>query len=100
VSLPKALAPLFPDIDLVTLEPTRDSRLILARALEHGTLADVRWCIRRYGLARIRRFFREGGHAELSARTLAFWRVVLNAKEETWAPSRRSRLRSVAPWHD
>jgi hypothetical protein len=49
-------------------------------------------------LPRIHRFFREESHPEISPRTLALWRAALNAHDETWTRSRRSRLSSAAPW--
>jgi hypothetical protein len=100
VPIPRGVAWLFPEHDRTSLDPERDARLILARVLEHGRMADVRWCVRRYGLERIHRFLRDEGHPELSPRTLAAWRAALNAKDETWETSRRSRLRSAAPWID
>ena len=97
--VPKALAYLFPEHDVSEIDFDRDARLVLARVLEHGRLEDVRWCVHQYGLPRIHRFFREG-HSELSPRTIALWRAALDAKKESWAVSRRSRLRNVVPWPD
>lgn len=92
------MAWLFPDYDPSELDPERDRRLILARVLEQGRLSDVRWCVRRYGFSGIHEFLRAQAHPELSPKTLALWRAVLNAKHEAWPQSRRSRLRSAAPW--
>jgi hypothetical protein len=100
VSLPKSLAWLFPEHALRDLDAERDARLVLARLLEHGRLQDVRWAVKRYGLERIHRFFREESSPELSARTIGLWRVALGARDEPWATSRRSQLRSAAPWPD
>lgn len=96
--VPRSMAWLFPETTPARLDPERDARLVIARVVERGRLADVRWCMRRYGLDRIHRFFREEAHPELSPRTIALWRVVLDARKEPWATSRRSRLASSAPW--
>ena len=98
VVISRDLGWLFPELELSKLDVRRDARLILARVLEHGRLQDVRWCVRHYGLPRIHRFFREECHPEISPRTIALWRAVLNARDETWARSPRSRLSSAAPW--
>jgi len=52
----------------------------------------------RYGLERIHRFFRDEGDPEISPRTIAFWRLILDAREEPWATSRRSQRTNIAPW--
>ena len=96
--MPQSLAWLFPEYEIGDLDPERDARLILARVLEQGRLLEVRWAAQHYGLARIHRFFRDEAPAELSPRTIALWRVALKAKHEPWTTSRRSRLRSAAPW--
>ena len=98
MSAPLELGWLFPEYEVRHLDVRRDSRLILARVLEHGRLQDVRWCVQHYGLPAIHCFLRDESHPELSRRTLALWRAVLNAHDETWAEARRSRLGSVAPW--
>jgi hypothetical protein len=96
--LPRSLAWLFPEIDLRVIVPDRDARFILARVLESGRMEDVAWCVQHYGYDRIHLFFREEGDPSLSPKTVALWRLVLDARSEPWATSRRSRLRSVAPW--
>jgi hypothetical protein len=96
--LPRTFAPLFPEIDLRRLDVQRDARVVLARVLEHGRMEDVAWCVRHYGLDRIHTFFRDEGDPSLSPKTIAAWRLVLDARNETWVQSRRSALRSVAPW--
>lgn len=95
---PRAQHWLFWDVVPSRLEVKRDRDYILARVLEFGRLEDVRWVLSRYGVNGVHEFLRERGHPELSPRTIAFWRVVLNAKNEPWATSRRSRVTSVAPW--
>jgi hypothetical protein len=92
------MAWLFPETTLSKLDAERDARLVIARVVERGRLAEVRWCVGRYGLDRIHHFFRDEAHPEVSSRTIALWRVVFDAREEPWARSPRSRLASVAPW--
>lgn len=92
------MAWLFPEADRRVIEVERDSRYILARVLEFGRMQDVAWCVRRYGYDRIRTFFRDEGDPSLSQKTIALWRLALEAPNEKWATSRRSRLHKVAPW--
>jgi hypothetical protein len=90
---------LFWDVDFETVDAGEHADFVLARVLEFGRMAEVRWSIATYGVERIHRFLRDCGHPELSERTVAFWRAVLNAEEEEWAkppPWRRSR---IAPWN-
>ena len=98
MAIPRSLAWLFPEHQPSDLDPDRDARLILARVLEHGRMQDVRWCVGHYGMEGIHRFFRSEAHPEISTRTIALWRVALNAEEERWRRPRRSRLRNAAPW--
>jgi hypothetical protein len=98
VRLPRRLRWLFWDVAFDRLEVRRDAAFIVPRVLQAGCLADVAWLVRRYGLEHIHRFLRDQGHPELSPRTIAFWRVVLKAKEETWASPPAWRLTSGAPW--
>jgi hypothetical protein len=96
--MPRSLAWLFPEVALGALDPARDARFILARVLESGTLADVAWCVQRYGLVRIHEFFRDEGDPTLSPRTIALWRAALDARGESWKTSPRSHLDKAAPW--
>ena len=95
---PRAQQWLFWDVNAEELDVKRDRDYILARVLEFGRLTDVKWVLSRYGMSGVHEFLRDRGHPELSPRTLAFWRVVLKAKKESWATSARSRATSVAPW--
>jgi len=96
--LPSRLRWLFWNVDFNALDPERDANTILARVLERGRLEDVRWAMDSYGLDKVHAFFRDTGHPELTARTIAFWRVVLDAEEETWASTPEWRQSSSAPW--
>jgi len=98
--LPNELRWLFWEMDFESLDPERHADSILARVLERGRMAEVRWAIGYYGMSRIHRFFREVGHPELSDRTVAFWRAVFKAEDETWASPPAWRRNSSAPWID
>jgi hypothetical protein len=89
---------LFWNVAFDELDAERDADLILSRVLERGRLVDVRWAIRRYGLGRLRRFYREAPRPEISSRTRQFWRVALRAKEEVWPETPAFRRSSAAPW--
>lgn len=98
--MPEGLRWLFWEVDFDALETDRDADFVIPRVLEFGRLAEVRWAVGHYGLDRIHRFLREHGHPELSGRTLAFWRAVLKAEDETWASPSAWRRNSGAPWID
>ena len=85
---------LFWNVDFEKLDVIRDADFIR----ERGRLVDVRWAVDGYGLDRLRGFFRDAPHPELSPRTMRFWRVALDAEKEPWpAPSTWRRSSSV-PW--
>jgi hypothetical protein len=86
------------NVDFDELDVERDAELILGRVLERGRLVDVRWAVDRYGVERIRRFFRDAPRPELSPRTIRFWRVALGEQEERWPDPPAFRARSNAPW--
>lgn len=96
--LPAELRWLFWDVAADDIEPTRDADFVLARVLELGRLADVRWAVGFYGLHRIHTFLREGAAPELSDRTMAFWRALLGAEDEVWKSPPPWRRTSSAPW--
>jgi len=98
--LPNKVRWLFWEMDFASLDTERHADYILGRVLEQGRLEDVRWVIKRYGLERIHKFFREVPDPELSARTLAFWRCVFKAKKETWASPPAWRKNSRPLWVD
>jgi hypothetical protein len=90
----------FWDVDPLTLDLEADADYILARILEFGGIAEVRWALATYGRDRIHRFFREVGHPELSERTRTFWRAVFGAEEEEWASPPDWRTSRLGPWID
>lgn len=95
---PGAMRWLFWDVELADIDTRRDADYVLARILEHGTIADVRWVLATYGLERVHRFFREVGHPELSPRTLSFWRAFFKADDEEWAAPPTWRKTSGVLW--
>lgn len=100
MSLPEQMRWLFWNVDFDALDEEEHRDTILARVLERGRWEDVQWALECYGKRGIHRFLREVGHPELSRRTLRFWRVALDAKEETWASLPDWRRNSSAPWID
>jgi hypothetical protein len=98
--VPEALHWLFWNVDVRSLDTERDAAAILGRVLERGRMDDVRWAVRMYGLERIERFFREGGHPEISRRTRLFWRAALGVRRDAWPEPEASRASSAAPWID
>ena len=100
VRLPRGMKSLFWNVSFDRLDAERDVDLILSRVLERGRLKDVQWVVHRYGVDRIRRFFREAPRPEVSRRTRRFWRIALHAEEETWPDAPAFRQSSAAPWID
>ncbi len=98
--IPKPYHWLFWDTDARKLDTKQAQNYILPRVLEFGRLEEVRWIIATYGLDTIHAFLRDVGHPELSPRTLAFWRAVFKAQDETWASPPAFRKSSAAPWID
>ena len=98
MSPPEEVRWLFWEAQFDAIDLDRDADYVLARILEHGRLVDVQWLLKQYGSDRIRQFFREVGHPELSARTIAFWRALFGAEEETWQSPPSFRKSSAAPW--
>ena len=90
----------FWDVDPGSLDTHRHRDYILARVLERGCIEQVRWAIATYGMREIHRFFRERGGAELSRRTVRFWRAVFGAEDEAWAEPAAWRRATDAPWID
>ncbi|MCG8558031.1 MAG: hypothetical protein MJD61_22505 [Proteobacteria bacterium] len=88
----------FWDVDPSEIDLEGDSTYVIARVLEKGRMAEVRWLMRTYGLSSIHRVLATAANPELSPRTLAMWRVVLDAKDEPWANPPAWRQRSSIPW--
>ena len=89
---------LFWDSSPSRIDLLRDTDYVMGRVLEFGRMKDVRWLMKRYGLEAIHRFLATSANPELSPRTLAFWRVVLHAEDETWRAPPAFRRNSSAYW--
>jgi hypothetical protein len=98
MAVPAELHWLFWELDPARIDLAADSGYVMARVLEHGGLAEVRWLLARYGREAIHAFLRDVGHSELSDRTIAFWRAAFAAKDETWASPPAWRKSSSVPW--
>jgi hypothetical protein len=98
VPIPIAQRWLFWDVDPTKIDLRRDARYVIPRVLERGRLVDVQWLLRRVGDDRIHRFFRDEGSAELSAKTINFWRAYFRAWNEPWAEPPAFRRHSALPW--
>lgn len=96
--VPKSLGWLFWETSPGRLSVTRDRDYILARVLEFGTMKEVRWAVKTWGRAGLLDFFRNTRSPEISERTRAFWRVALDAKDETWRGPSDFRKSSSAFW--
>ena len=100
--LPATLPPevhwLFWDFEVEAVDWSQRYRVVAARILERGRIADVRWLLEFGGLDAVRRFFRHHGHVEVSPKTEQSWRLLLNAEGEPWKQSRKSRHSSSSPW--
>jgi hypothetical protein len=77
-SIPRSLAPAFPEYRLRDLDSRRDAAIIIERALEHGTRQELNWLFRFYSRAQIRNYVRDVGARRLTKRAFNYWRVVLD----------------------
>jgi hypothetical protein len=95
-TVPSELRWLFPEIEMASLDSARDRNFILSRMLERGRPVDVKWALQQYGAEGVHQFLRTSGCAELSPRTLSFWRAYFQAEDETWqSPPDFRRNKSV-----
>jgi hypothetical protein len=97
-ALPQSRGWLFWDVEAADLDTELHVDAIIPRVLERGVLDDVHWLIDTYGLDRIHRFLQDVGSTELSPRTIAFWRALFDAEDESWALPPAWRKDSAAPW--
>ena len=89
---------LFWDADVDSIDIERDADGVLARVLERGRLAEVRWALGTYGPERIHRFFEAGGHPCISRRTLSFWKAYFETEGKSWRAKASFRTSSSIPW--
>ncbi|MBI3913149.1 MAG: hypothetical protein HY327_02965 [Chloroflexi bacterium] len=90
-SIPRSLAPAFPEYRLRDLDRYADAAIIIERALEHGTRQELRWLFQNYPTSRIRRFVRESGARHLSKRAFNYWRLVLGVRQFRLPPFQKAR---------
>jgi hypothetical protein len=90
-------AVLFHDVRAEDIDPEVHAEFVIARVLDRGTVKSVGALLRHYGRDRIRTFFREGGAARLSPRTVPLWAAHLDLAPDECAP-RSSPPRSTPSW--
>lgn len=90
MSAPPGLHRLFADWGGVP--PLPADPLVTGRVLEDGDEADLRWLCRELGEDGLRRWLRQRGGRQLSTRSRAFWRLLLDVEasapelvEELWS---------------
>ncbi len=89
--LPEFLRPLFWDANFSELSPENHQSYICLRIIEHGDLNALRWMLRYYGKARLRRWLLARQGRGLSPRALRFWQMMLGIPKRTvdqWLQSR------------
>jgi len=91
--LPGRLKPLFPEYEPKTLNAGTDGVLIISRVLESGGREDVRWLLKRYSGAEIRRVIEEEGSRLLSPQSRRLWSLVFKA-----TPRPLAAWRHADPW--
>lgn len=88
---------LFHDVRPEDVDPEAHAAFVIARVLDRGTLRSVGALLRYYGRERIRDFFRQGGVARVSRRTVPLWAAFLDLAPEE-CTQRSSRTRSSPLW--
>jgi hypothetical protein len=88
---------LFHDVRVDDVDAERHADFVIARVLDHGTMASVRALYRHYGAGRLRRFFEAGGGDRVSPRTRALW-IDHFGLDEAQCTKRSSRRISSPFW--
>lgn len=83
-TLPEGARRLFPHYDAVDLDATPS--LVIGRLLEDGDGEDLQWLFATFGEEAVRHWFAERGGRQLSARSRAFWRLVLGVEPRASVP--------------
>lgn len=95
--LPRWLHWCFWDVDPQQIDLRRHAEYVIARLLEHGDLAAIRWLLRTYSKRQIARVVRQS--RQLSRKTANFWRLRLGiAPSQVVALNRRRVLPSDPFW--
>ena len=85
---------LFRDVRPQDVDPDGHAAFVIARVLDHGTVRSVGALLRYYGPDRLRAFFREGGAARVSRRTVPLWAAFLKLAPDECIPRFSPRLKS------
>jgi len=87
MTLPASLLRLFPGYDEEELTTGEGARSLLCeRTLEDGDSADLRWLVRELGEQGLSVWFGAHGGRRLSARSRAFWALVLGRESGPASP--------------
>lgn len=92
-TIPSTLACYFQEYRVDDLDLERHAELVIGRALEFGTRAELRWLFATYGAERVREFVRRRGFRKLSRRAFTFWTTVLGVADyvtPAWLSERAS----------
>ena len=76
--LPRDARRLFAHYDEPARLPDRSPTLVLARLMEEGNAADLRWLTSAYAEADLAAWVDAHGDRQLSRRSLALWRLLLD----------------------
>lgn len=85
-ALPSSTLRLFDGYPPEELTRPENRAFLLERLLEEGDREDLRWLARQVDEAELRDFFRRAAARRLSARSRAFWRLVLGGTTTEEAP--------------
>ena len=77
MAIPSTLAPFFQEYDLAQLDPKTAAPLVIERALQYGSRAELRWLFHQYPRQQIRDWVARFGKERLPHPHLDFWQVVL-----------------------
>lgn len=71
---------LFPGDEVEALLGPEGAGEVIARVLEEGDSADIRWLVRRYTVEALREWVRRCGGRRLSRRSRRFWEALLDVR--------------------
>ena len=95
--LPQYLHQFFWDVVPGRIDLGQHSEYVIARLLEHGDLAAIRWMLRAYRKQDIARVVKQSW--QLSRKTANFWRLRLAISESEVYALNRSYLLSPEPFY-
>lgn len=93
--MPEALASLFPNYDIETLDLESQAPLIIRTVLARGSWDQIMWLFERYGYTKVQEIFREDyyGLRSLPEPTLRLWELVFIDEPLSQEEMRRTRWR-------